>query len=285
VKPGEPSRTAIEVAAARAAHLRYDPAPHFIEDRVAWALLGDEADEIVARYADGAPWILLENRLFLPFRARFAEDVIAQSHARGVRQVVVLGAGLDSLALRLPPALADLSIFEVDHPATQAWKRERLEKSGFALPETLELVACDFETTSVGDALRRSRFRGDAPAVVTWMGVVYYLARETFERALAELHATLAPGSSVVLDYMFPVSGLSQRYRELHEQMTTHLRGFGEPQVNRQTPGELRESARAAGFVDAALPERSDLFRRYFAPLRSPIPMSERFGLAVLRRT
>ena len=101
---GEPSHTALQVAACRAAHLRFDPPPHLLEDRVAEKLLGSEAEVLIAAYGDGAPWILLENRLFLPFRARYAEDLVAQSHRDGVRQLIVLGAGLDSFALRCPLA-------------------------------------------------------------------------------------------------------------------------------------------------------------------------------------
>src|SRR5678816_3697717 len=97
---GEPSHTALQVAACRAAHLRFDPAPHLLEDRIAEKLLGTEGEALIGSYADSAPWILLENRLFLPFRARYAEDLVAQAHRDGVRQLVVLGAGLDSFALR-----------------------------------------------------------------------------------------------------------------------------------------------------------------------------------------
>jgi methyltransferase (TIGR00027 family) len=281
---GEPSRTAIHVAACRAAHLRFDPPPHLLEDRIAERLIGGEAEELIASYADGASWVLLENRLFIPFRARFGEDLVARAYRAGVRQLVVLGAGLDSFALRRPAPLAELRVFEVDHPATQAWKRERMRESGLAVPGHLCFTPCDFETTSVSAALAHTSFRRGEPAVVTWMGVVYYLSREAVSRTLAELAVLLAPGSAVVLDYQFPFETLPQRYRDLSERMGAFLTRAGEPQVNRYLPGELSDALLAAGFARAELPARDELERRYFAPLASPIPMAERFGIAVAWR-
>ena len=91
----EPSQTALHVAAARAAHRRYDPPPRILEDDRAEALLGDRAEELIRSYADDGSWVLVENRLAIPLRARYAEDRLAAAYRDGVRQLVVLGAGLD----------------------------------------------------------------------------------------------------------------------------------------------------------------------------------------------
>jgi methyltransferase (TIGR00027 family) len=277
----EPSWTAKQVAACRAAHLRFDPPPHLLEDHLAEPLLGKDAEALIAPYADGGHWILRENRLFLPFRGRYAEDRVADAYRVGVRQLVVLGAGLDSFALRRPASLADLRVYEVDHPATQRWKKQRVAELGFPLPDHLAFAECDFETTSVSAALRGTTFRADSPAVVSWMGVVYYLAKETVRRALVELSELLSPGSSVLLDYQLPLEALPQRYRDIHEQAAAHLKKAGEPQANRYLPGELRSELLAAGFSRTELPARAELEQRYFEPLASPIPMAERFGMAV----
>jgi methyltransferase (TIGR00027 family) len=225
--------------------------------------------------------MLQENRLFLPFRARYAEDRVAEAYRAGVRQLVVLGAGLDSFGLRRPAALSELRVIEVDHPATQRWKKQRLAELGVVRPDFLSFVECDFETTSVSAALRGTAFDADAPAVVSWMGVVYYLDRETVRRALAELARLLAPGSALVLDYQLPLDALPQRYRDVHEQASARLAQEGEPQVNRYRPEEIRAELLATGFARAELPTRAELDRRYFAPLASPIPIAERFGIAV----
>jgi methyltransferase (TIGR00027 family) len=278
---GRPSWTAMQVAACRAAHLRFDPPPHLLEDRIAEPLLGEDAEALIGLYADGGHWLLLENRLFLPLRARYAEDRVAEAYRAGITQLVVLGAGLDSFALRRPAALRELSVIEVDHPATQRWKRARLAELGLATPEFLSFVECDFETTSLSEALRGSAFRADAPAVVSWMGVLYYLDPATVRRALAELAALLAPGSAVVLDYQFPLDVVPQRYRDVIEQASAVLQRVGEPQVNRYLPEALRGELLGAGFARAELPTRAQLFQRYVETLASRIPMSERFGLAV----
>jgi methyltransferase (TIGR00027 family) len=281
---GEPSKTALQVAACRAAHLRFDPPPHLLEDRMAERLLGRDGEPLIRAYGDGAPWILLENRLFLPFRGRFGEDLVAEAYGRGVRQLLILGAGLDSFAFRRPARLAGLRVVEVDHPATQRWKRARLARCGLEPPPGHAFVECDFETASLSEALVPDVFRRDEPAVVSWMGVVYYLERATVARALAELAALLAPGSAVVLDYQFPTEDLPQRYRDVFAQQSAWLAGAGEPQMNRYRPDDLRAAILAAGFARAELPERAELEKRYFAPLRSAIPMAERFGMAIAWR-
>jgi methyltransferase (TIGR00027 family) len=278
---GKPSWTAMQVAACRAAHLRFDPPPHLLVDRIAEPLLGDDAEKMIGLYADGGHWILRENRLFLPFRARFAEDLVAEAYRAGVRQLVVLGAGLDSFALRRPAALDALRVIEVDHPATQRWKRERLAELGLAAPAFLSFVECDFETTSVSRALRGTAFRPDEPAVVSWMGVVYYLDAETVRRTLAELAGLLVPGSALVLDYQLPLQVLPQRYRDVHAQQSARLQQAGEPQVNRYLPDEMSAALHAAGFARADLPTRDALIARYFAALASQAPIAERFGIAV----
>lgn len=280
----EPSRTAMQVAACRAAHLRFDPPPHLLEDPFAERLLGDEAEGLIGSYAPGGPWILEENRHFLPFRGRFGEDTIAEAHREGTRQLVILGAGLDSFALRRAAALADLRVFEVDHPATQRWKRARLATLGIALPDGVELVECDFETTAVAEALASTSFRRDQPTIVSWMGVVYYLAKDTVRRALAELAGLLAPGSRLVLDYQLPLEDVPQRYRDVFEQQSAYLTRAGEPQVNRYRPEQLREALFEAGFVRTELPTLAELVARYFAPLGRPVAMAERFGMAIAWR-
>src|SRR5258706_11100664 len=102
----------MQVAACRAAHLRFAPPPHLLEDRFAESLLGKDAEGLIGLYADGGHWILRENRLFMPFRARYAEDLVAAAYRAGVRQVVLLGAGLDTFGLRRPAALSDLCVIE-----------------------------------------------------------------------------------------------------------------------------------------------------------------------------
>lgn len=278
-----PSQTALHVAAARAAHLRFDPPPHLLEDRLAETLLGDEAEPLIESYADPGSWVLLENRLFLPLRARFAEDRLAAAYRDGVRQLVVLGAGLDSYAFRRPAAQAELRVYEVDHPSTQRWKTERIAALGWEVPATLRFVPCDFEESRVSDALGDTSFDAAAPTIVTWLGVTYYLEPDTTHGALVDLRRILAARSEVILDYQFPMEDLPTRYQELRERMASYLSDVGEPHVNRYRIEAMRETILSAGYTEALLPTREEIYKRYFARLETRIPMSARFGLAVAR--
>src|SRR5262249_37271390 len=114
-------------------------------------------------------------RLFIAARSRFSEDTMTACVTRGVRQVVILGAGLDTFALRNP--YAGVTVYEVDYPATQAWKRDRLAQMGLALPSSLTFVPIDFERQGLGEALAASGFRADEPAFFQWLGVTVYLTR------------------------------------------------------------------------------------------------------------
>jgi methyltransferase (TIGR00027 family) len=278
-----PSSTALQVAAARAAHIRFDSPPHLLEDSLAVDLLGAEATEMIDRYGDDGPWILIENRLFIPLRARYVEDRLRLAHARGVRQFVILGAGLDSFAFRQPPDLDGLRIFEVDHPSMQQWKRDRLEALGWAIPDNVHYVPCDFEKHRVSEVLRPALFEPSQPAVVSWMGVVYYLEKATVESSLRDLSSILAQGSEVVFDMMRPWDELPRRYEEVRIAMSEYLSGAGEPQINRYRRDEIVHVVANAGFTSSLIEDREDITTRYLTPIGTQIPLSERFRLVIAR--
>ena len=280
---GRPSETAIQVAAAREAHRRFDEGPPLLDDVHAEALLDEDGLALIETYGDSAPWILRENRIFLPLRARLVEDRLAEAYARGVRQYVILGAGLDSFAWRQPPGLDALRIYEVDHPATQNWKVDRLAGLGWPVPGNARMVPCDFEEKTASEALATTDFDPSAPAVVSWMGVIYYLERETAAGALADLAEVLAPGSELIFDFMLPWDAMPLRYHAIREQMVAWLKGAGEPQKNRYTPEEMAEAATAAGFADGDILDVPSLYGRYSR--RQPsTPLTERFFLAIAKR-
>lgn len=282
---GRPSNTAFQVAAARAAHLRYDPPPHLLEDRLAEALLDEEGLAIIGQYTDDGPWIMLENRLFLPLRARFAEDRLAALHGRGLRQLVILGAGLDTFAWRRPAALEGLRVYEVDHPSTQGWKRARLESLGWPVPDDTRLVPCDFERQTASEVLLDAGFDPTRPALVSWMGVLYYLTQPAARSALRDLATLLPTGSEVVFDGMLPWEALPERYHVLRDEMAAYLKDAGEPQINRHTPEALVEALHEAGFGEAEVEARESLVREYVAPSGAhALPYPDRFLLAVARR-
>src|ERR1700736_964710 len=178
---GQPSRTALGAAIQRAAHQTLDGGMIF-KDPFARILLGQEANTLVeAVSADPAQ---RQMRIFMATRSRFAEDCLDSAVSRGLRQVVILGAGLDTFSLRNPHAALGLQAFEVDHPATQAWKRERMREANFAVPATLTFAPVDFTRQSLAEELATAGFQATQPAFFCWLGVVPYLRKEAISAIL-----------------------------------------------------------------------------------------------------
>jgi methyltransferase (TIGR00027 family) len=224
---GRRSATAERVAMRRAAHQLYDE-PVIFADPLALKILSDEAAEQVRaglELENQYPWSS-GLRAFVAARSRFAEEEVAKAFAAGVRQYVVLGAGLDTFAYRNP--YNDLAVFEVDFPDTQAWKRARLELAGIAIPESMRFAAVDFEQHSLSDGLREAGFRGDQPALFAWLGVVPYLTRPAAFATLAFI-AGLPQGSGVVFDYTIPREMMGERERDAFDNLAARVARAGEP--------------------------------------------------------
>ena len=196
MQPGQPSRTALRAAAHRAAHQSVEHGRVFA-DPLAIRVLGEAPEAVFG--ADLHSAATRGMRLFIAARSRFAEETLAAAVARGVRQYVVLGAGLDTFAHRNPYADQGLRVFEVDHPATQGWKRGRLADAGLATPASLTFAPVDFERQTLAEGLANAGFDTAAPAVFAWLGVVVYLTRGAVLGTLGWI-ASLPPGTEVVFD-------------------------------------------------------------------------------------
>ena len=199
MQTGQPSRTALGAAIHRAAHQLLEGGSLFA-DPLAMRILGPEARAAAAQAPADGPGRGL--RLFIALRSRLAEDALASAFEGGVRQLVVLGAGLDTYAYRNPLG-GDLRMFEVDHPATQAWKRRRLAEAGLAVPGNLVHVPVDFEREEAGACLARAGFLPDAPSFFAWLGVVPYLTEPAIFGTLGWI-GSLPGGARVVFDYGNP---------------------------------------------------------------------------------
>lgn len=203
MKPGQPSRTALGAAWHRAAHQVLEHGSVFA-DPLALRILGlDEAAALSRAEGDEERGRL---RLFIAVRSRFAEDALAADLARGVRQVVILGAGLDTFAYRAEVG-AGVRLYEVDHPATQAWKRSRLAEAGIPVPEALTFAPVDFERETLGEGLEAAGFEPGQASFFTWLGVVPYLTDQAVFATLAYI-ARLSGGAQVVFDYANPPEDL-----------------------------------------------------------------------------
>jgi len=226
LEAGQPSRTARGAAMQRAAHQLLEKPPVF-EDPIALRIFGDEGtawlDRNLERYRSERSRAM---RAFLVMRSRYAEDRLADAVARGVRQYVVLGAGLDTFACRNPHR--GLRVFEVDHPLTQAWKRDRLRAQAIAVPESAIFAPVDFERQALAEGLAAAGFRADQPAFFSWLGVVIYLSRDAVAGTLRTV-AACARGSEVVFDFSPPPDELDSAERSRHVALASRVAGIGEP--------------------------------------------------------
>src|SRR4029077_11399384 len=199
---GSPPDMGHYTASQRAAHLILDN-PKIFEDPLALRIIGAEAESklrLNLAQLQNLPERTL--RALMVVRSRYAEDELARSIQRGVRQYVILGAGLDTFAYRNSFPL--LRVFEVDHPVTQAWKRRRLEEATIPIPASVTFVSVDFGRQMVTDALGQSGFRGDELTFISWLGVVRYLNRDAFISVLSSIVSSMRAGSEVVLDFSIP---------------------------------------------------------------------------------
>ena len=177
---------------------------------------------------------------------RIAEDAVSRAVERGVRQIVILGAGLDTFALRNPHGAQQIRIYEVDHPATQAWKRQRLAEAQLALPPWLILVPVDFERDDVGEKLVAAGSQQNSPAFFTWLGVVPYLTQDAFDRTLDYISSI--QNSEVVFDYLEPPEAFAKELGQLEKERTEQLEKIDERSGSRFEPAGIAAILRSHGF-------------------------------------
>lgn len=261
---GRPSATARRVAARRAAHQLLDH-PRIFDDPLAFAILEPaDAAEVRAnpqRYDETDGMRVL--RTFLAVRSRLAEDLLAESVAAGVTQYVVLGAGLDTFAYRNP--FSQVRVFEVDFPATQAWKRERLAQSGIAVPGNATFAPCDFTTQSIGDALRAAGLDATRPTFCSWLGVTMYLERSAVLATIAALVPFIGAPGGLVFDFAAPATGLSPEQARRRQVLAERVARAGEPFRSSFEPGELASAAKTLGCRDVVRYAQAELEARYLA--------------------
>jgi methyltransferase (TIGR00027 family) len=260
--PPTPDNTAVRVALWRALHVEADPPPHVLEDVVGLQLAAPRADW--RSRPDMSPFTR-PFRASILARARFVEDLVADQAARGVGQYVILGAGLDTFAQRRKDLGSGFTVFEIDRPGPQAWKRQRLNDLGFGVPPFLRLVPVDFEAgDSWQEKLAAAGFDSRRPAVLASTGVSMYLTREANQATLRRI-AGFAPGSTLVLSFMLPIEMADPEIRPGIERAAAGARANGTPFLSFFTPGDLLSLARDAGFKDVRHVPAAALAERYFS--------------------
>ncbi len=244
MREGQFSRTALGAAGRRAAHQVVDGGRLFA-DPLALRILGKDADAAVAE-ARANP-ALRGLRFYVALRSRFAEDAARRAIARGARQIVVLGAGLDTFAYRVEP-VEGLRVTEVDHPATQAEKRRRLAAAGIAAPSHVVYAGCDFEAESLAGALAASGFDAGQPSFFLWLGVVPYLTEPAIFATLGYI-GSLPGGGEVVFDYANPAAAIvDESWRRGHDIVAARAAAAGEPLRTFFVTAALRQKLHELGF-------------------------------------
>jgi methyltransferase (TIGR00027 family) len=236
-----------------------------LEDPVALRLLDPEDAAMLQADPQQAERTPLERalRAFLVARSRYAEDELALAVQRGIRQYVILGAGLDTFACRSPYPEGLLRMFEVDHPATQAWKRERLAAAGLPLSPDLVLAPVDFERQTLADGLRSAGWDAHRPTFFSWLGVTPYLTEDAVLRTLSFIASTPS-GSEVVFDYGISPSLLNSRERWVFEAMAQRVAAAGEPWRAFFDPALLAGKLREIGFGQVEDLGSDEINTRYF---------------------
>jgi methyltransferase (TIGR00027 family) len=292
---GKPSSSAIGVAIQRAAHQILDHDPKILWDPIALQIVEGQVRESFAmfwpqRYAAASPgtsassrqdildaaeelrkpmWMLLRSNPLV--RSRFTEDCLMEAVAGGVRQYVVLGAGLDTFAYRQPPWAKDLRIFEVDHPATQHWKRQHLARVGIPVPANLEFCPVDFEKTALGEGLAMTSFNRHALTFISWLGVTMYLTRAAIESTLRFM-LLLPSRSEIVFDFSPTRESMSTADASARAEVAAFLwpllAARGEPITTFFEAEELQAWLTQLGFSTLFLLSSELATARYFAGRR-----------------
>ena len=264
MKEDRPSLTAERVAMHRAAHQLLDN-PKVLDDPIAVRILGREGAAAIKsptwrmRLSPLAPYL----RAHMAVRSRFAEDTLAAGVLQGVRQYVILGAGLDTFAYRSPYAKGMLRVFEVDHPMTQSWKRARLEEVGLEIPTDLTLAPINFETQTLAEGLREAGFDPDIRTFFSWLGVTHYLTNESVMATLQYI-ASMSTGSGVVFDYAVSPSRLKALPRMIYKSMARRVANAGEPWKSFFDPEVLAKDVRQLGFSQIENLGPPEINARYF---------------------
>jgi methyltransferase (TIGR00027 family) len=274
------SRTALNVAFIRAQHHLHDE-PKLLDDPYAHRLLTEaEMAAFAETYvrialdlgvAPGDPETVLVRALrectpagSALARARYTEDRLAMAVERGVPQYVLVGAGLDTFAFRRADVRDRVQVFELDHPQSQALKRERLAAAGLADPPNLHFGTVDFERESVADALERLPFRPNQPTVFAWLGVTMYLTRSAIAGSLHATRSVAARGSELVFDFLHP-DALSEAAPPSVRATLARASAVGEPVIAGIDPGPLGAELAATGWTLIEHLDCAEIQRRYFA--------------------
>jgi methyltransferase (TIGR00027 family) len=248
----------------RNAHASTHPSPIFADTRSVQLVPEATRHDVVNLMSGFSPEAAGALIFMAVIRFRLLADRLPEAHERGVRQLVILGAGLDTTVFSLPSWANTWRVFEVDHPATQEWKRQQIADLGWQRPANLVFAACDFETQTVLSALDAVGFDRSRPAVVSLFGVILYLTAEATRALLREL-ASFASGSEILMTYSPPPGGPDPAVEEVWAKSSPKVDDTGESFIGHYTAAEIEHIVRETGFRDVEHHHVDTLNANYFA--------------------
>lgn len=274
------SRTAELTAVMRALHQSMDDDPKILADPIAPRLIdASRGDQLSLAPLLSHPFAK-QWRAGFALRCKYAEDCLVEGAARGIGQYVILGAGLDTFAYRQPPWASSLRIYEVDHPATQQWKRDRLASAAIAIPSNLTFVPIDFEKASVPEVLRAGGFSFGAATLCSWMGVAQYLGPDALD-GVFRFVLSLPSLSEIVFSFILPQEAVSGIEADAMALAARRAAEAGEPWLSRFRADELEAKLRSMGFSRVIHLTPQEARERYFRNRRDGL--KERYGEQLIR--
>ncbi|WP_232919566.1 class I SAM-dependent methyltransferase, partial [Pseudomonas syringae] len=278
INTGIPSRTAFQVAELRAAHQLLDE-PIIFNDPLALPILGEQAATDLRQYPFQSNDLHARGiRAVVVTRSRLAEDELKKFVHSGVKQYVVLGAGLDTFALRNTYLEEGLHVFEVDHPSTQEWKRSLLKEASIKVPDSLTFVAVDFESNTLAEELQKAGFRADQPAFFSWLGVTIYISQEAILDTLTFV-ASLPKGSGVIFDYGVTPTLLDPIENAIGDHLVSLIGQLGEPWKTWLDPAVIEHELQSIGFQSVRDYGSVELNELYLARRKDGLRMLGTFRL------
>lgn len=271
------SLTAVTAARGRAAHLLFDGEPKIFHDELALRFSGADSEasfreSINAMLAgvaakagpDAAQQSFRVARASMLMRSRYTEDALSLAMARGITRYVILGAGLDSFAWRRRDLADAVQVFEIDHPASQRWKQQRLRELGIGPPSNLTFLPIDFERQTLVNGLRDGGYPLDKPAFISWLGVTQYLTSEAVFGTLKEV-ATLARGTEISFTFIVPQALWLGDGQRMFPVALASTAASGEPWISFFEPAELASQLKEFGFNRVAHFSPDDANDLYFS--------------------
>lgn len=255
----QPDNTALRTALWRALHVLIDDEPYVIEDKIGYDLIKPENDW------QERPDMKYTKRLraSIVARARFIEDIAKEQIGTGVKQYVLLGAGLDSFAQRNTDIISTVDIYEIDRPDTLIWKEEKLIENGYKIPVNLHFVPVDFETSSWWNELLNKGFDITQPAFVSCTGVTLYLTKDAITDTLQKM-TLLASGSTIATAFYLPLEQLDEEDQPMQEIANKGAEASGTPFLSFFSVEEIVTLADEIGLKEIQTVSTKDMIERYF---------------------